>query len=59
MFHIDFMNFKPVLAIADRPRQTTDGRTDELCDHIASPILRTDWLMMYSLIMFKSWKWYF
>ena len=40
MFNIDFMNFKPVLAIVD-------GRTDddEFCDHIASLVLRTDWLI--------------
>ena len=46
MFHIDFMNFKPVLAI-DHDGRTDGPRTtdDEFCDQIASPVLRTNWLI--------------
>ena len=46
MFHIDFMNFKPVLAIDHGPRTTTD----EFCDHIASLVLRTDWLITMKIV---------
>ena len=49
MFHIDLINFKPVLAIAGGPRTTDHGRTDEFCDHIASLVLRTDWLIILFL----------